>query len=454
MRKVLALLLACTLPFCALAETYGVSVSIDTDENLFINYLKTSLMQLPSAASDPQLDTYIRMIQKLLHGLALDMAFQEDAVSVAVQLGGGRLLDAVFHEQADKVLITSSLLEGYALEEQIEPNPAHQEAVQKLQDLDWHQLADDLRISLNGWLDSIEPVVSYGQFVGDAYEGGTQCTTWALEDKDIAALAEAVFSDEVRANVSLILNALGLDADDLLSKLDSLSDRVAKANVYRYLLRIVKDDQETLKGCSLTVYSQTAQLATASLGIQEKELRLVFGFGVQDKNYWCEMTASARGRNNLTLVSGQCLEWMADKEQSFAYVKSAMSPVSNQSWYCNVTKSGQRYLWDASLYEGDKANYAYHFSSAGTVIPATSTLDCSISIGDSPYTPLTLKLKARPVEAISSPDATLERCSMSDTEDAALYQTLVEMISSKLLARLMKLIPLDLLLQLSLPQMP
>jgi hypothetical protein len=35
-----------------------------------------------------------------------------------------------------------------------------------------------------------------------------------------------------------------------------------------------------------------------------------------------------------------------------------------------------------------------------------------------------------------------------------LYQTLVELISSKMLARLMKLIPLDLLLQLSLPQMP
>ena len=447
MKKVLALLLVCMLPFAALAETYGVSISIDTDETLFSDYLKSALAEFPDAAADPQLDLYMRLIQQLLDGVTVDVAVQEDAVSVALQIGGGTLLDAIFYEVDDQLVITSSLLQGYALTENVESDATTQDAM--LQELDWDVLGTQVNGTFSNWLYELETLVTTGQFVGDAYDGGTKCTTWVLSDKDIAALMETILSGDVRDAVSNVLTAMGFDAQNTLLELDAANARVRKENAYQYLVRAVHDDQNQLKGCSVTVYGDSVQLATFSLGVQEKGICIVFGFGVQDQNYWCELTVNARERNNMTFLSGQCMEWTAPKELRFAYVKTAVEPVSNQEWYCNITKSGQRYLWDASLYEGDKADYAYYFSSEGTANPSAATLDCSFSVGDSPYVPLTLKLKAGPVEALPELDATLARCSLSDPADAALLQSLAEQMYSKLLARLMKLIPLDLLLQLT-----
>lgn len=455
MRKVLALLLACMLPFCALAETYGVSFAVDTDELLFINFLRTALMSQPDAASDPQLDTYVRVIQKLLHGLSFDLSFQEDAISLGVQLGGGKLLDAAFHEQDGSVFVTSSLLEGYALEAPAEADTSRESALQEtIEQLDWHHISEAVSRRNSAWLDSLEPVITYGYFIGDAYEGGSQCITWALDDKDIASLVDAVLSEEVRKMCYSILKPVGLKPDELLQRLDSVNARVMSENDFQYLLRIVTDEQGTFVGASLAVYRETAQLATVSVGTSKEGLRVVFGFGVQEKNYWCELTASAKGRNNLTILNGSCLEWLSDKTQGFAYVKTTVVPVSNQSWYCNVTKSGRRYLWDASLFEGDKTNYAYYFSSSGALDPESAALECSVSIGDSPYTPLTVRLKAGPVEAIPEMEESLKRCAMTDPADAALYQELMERMTSLMMARLMKLIPLDLLLKLRVPQMP
>lgn len=454
MKKVLALLLACMLPFCAVAETYGISVSIDTDETLFTNYLKEALLELPDASESPQMDLYIRLIQKLLDGFGLDFAWQEDAVSAAVKLGGVIFLDAEFYEQGEQMLVTSSLLEGYALEDDVRLDHSYEEAQQMLKQLDWHQLTETMCSSFQAWLNGLEPVITYGQFAGDAYEGGTECTTWALDDADIAAMVEAVFTAEMCDALSALLNALGFDASEVQHELEAVHARVQNENAYRYLLRIVRDDVGAIIGCSLAVYSAAALLGTVSLGIEEKAVRLVFGCGVQEKNYWCEMTAKVKNVNQLTFLSGQCLEWMAEKEQRFSYVKASGVPVSNQEWYCSLTKSGQRTLWDACIYEGDKTQYGYCLSSAGAINPSARTLDCSISVGDSPYIPLTLNVKAGPVEAIHAPDASLLRCSMSDPADASLFQELVERMSSVMMARLMKLIPLDIILQLSMPQMP
>ncbi len=452
MNKMLALLLVLMLPFGALSETYGVSFSIDTDEQLFYDYLRTELISLSDTAYDAQLDTTIRLIQKLLDGFAVELAMQDDAVAVIIQMGGGNLLDMVFHAEEDELAITSSLIDGYALIEDMAKGSRGEGATEDaLGTLNWPSLLDAARNEVSQWIDNLNPVVTEGSFVGDAFEGGTKCKTWALTDRDIADLIARVVSGDVREAISLALTAMGFDAEEMLAGFDELNDRVSADNMYQYLVRSVSNDTGELVGVSLTIYTKSAQLATVSMGLKDKAFELVFGFGLQDQNYWCEFTANRSGKGNLTMLSGKSTEWVAEKNQGFAYVQKRISPVSNMAWYCNVTQSGKRYLWDASVYEGDKANYAYYCSSAGTVNPSTGVLDCSFSIGDAPYTPLTLNVQCGPVEEIPSLDGTIERCSVDNQPK---YQELMEQMSAAFVARMLKLIPLDILLQLNIPEIP
>ena len=454
MKKVLALLLACMLPICALAETYGLTLTVDTDETLFADALRAALAELPEAAQAPQMDAYVSLIQQLLDGLTLDAVLQEDAVSLAVSLEGGNLLDCTFHDQGDRMLMTSSLMAGVALAAEYEAFSPEEEAAQAvLNDLDWTHLWGLVTACINTWQNGLEPIVTHGQFVGDAYTGGTKCTTWAVTDQDIAALVTQLCSGEVREAVSAALTASGFDAQQTLAALDDASARVEANNAYQYLLRVVNNDADEMVGCSLSVFSGMAQLATASLGIQEGEGRLVIGFAVQDQNYWCELAVSADEGEGQTLLKGHCIEWLADQQQSFAFVKVAANPVSHQAWQCSISHDDQQYRWDACFYDGGDPEKVY-LSSQGAYAVDADTLDCSISLGKSGNAPLTLLLLAGPTEAIAEPEATLARYSLNDPADEAQIQELAEQVSATLMARLIKLMPLELVLQLSMPQMP
>lgn len=454
MKKVLALLLACMLPICAQAETYGLTMTVDTDETLFADALRVALAELPEAAQDPQKDTYVSLIQQLLDGLTLDAALQEDAVSLAISLDGGSLLDVTFHDEGNQMLMTSSLMAGITLADEYEQLTQAEESAQAmLNDLDWAHLWSLVTACFNAWQNGLEPMVTHGQFVGDAYTGGTKCTNWAFTDQDIAALVTQLCSGEVREAVSAALTASGFDAQQALAALDDASARVEANNAYQYLLRVVHNDADEMVGCSLSVFSGMAQLATASLGIQEGEGRLVIGFAVQDQNYWCELAISADESEGRTLLKGHCMEWLADQQQCFAFVKVAANPVSHQAWQCSISHDDQQYRWDACFYDGSDPEKVY-LSSQGAYAMDADTLDCSISLGKSGNAPLTLLLLASPAEAIAEPEATLTQYSLDDPADEAQIKALAEQVSATLMARLIKLLPLELLLQLSMPQMP
>lgn len=449
MKRLIALILACLMPICALADTYEMSISVDTDEQLFVAELEKLLSNVPDAADDPQTSLYIQMIQKLLDGLAVNINLQDDAFSVDVQLGGGSLLDYTFYDREDNIVVTSSLFEGRALEFDIEQPSAATGDADALKDLDWHRVEERVSNCFTQWMNSLEPVVTSGTYVGNTFENGSNCKIWAFEDKDVAALVKTAATGEIRAAAAAWLSAIDLDAATMLADLGSISDKVAEENRYRYLLRAVSDETGKWIALTLTVYDGLSQIATVSLGNETQEYRLVFGFGVEDKNYWCEMTVSASRLNNTTYLSGKCIEWMAEKKMSFPYVKNAVTPVSDQAWYCNIAASDKSYSWEASIYEDDKSDSAYCYSSSGTVIPAAGELDCNFSIGNSPYIPLTLKLKCGPGNEIPALDDTLLRCFVTDPADAGQYQEIIEEMSNRLTIRMIKLMPMDLLLEFS-----
>ncbi len=456
MKKLLSMLLAMMLPLCAAAETYSLSVMIDTDSVLFPMYLKQALLEQPDIIPADEVEVCVATMQHLMDGLGLQLTMQDNAVAMDMQAAGENLLDVVAHAAEDAIYFTSSLLPGYALTESVTLNAADEQVLQSAcEAVNWEHVCNTVTEAVNAWLAALKPTVSTGSFAGDAFEGGTVCTTWVITDSDLTALVSAAATQELRGALSNVFAAMNADATVFFAQFDEKNAAVADADTYLYILRMVDDDAGNLCGMSLTIFRDADQVATLSLGVTQKEMKLVLGLGLADQNYWWQFTAKKNQRNNIIFLSGTSREWMADKLQSFPYVCTANAPLSEYEWHCNVTKSGNRYLWDASVYEdNDRADYRYLFSSSGSINSKGKQLDGSISWGDSPYVPLTLKIKFGPAEAIAPLDPALQHCSVSAEEDAKLSHELSNRFTAALMARLIKLLPLDVVLMINQLSMP
>lgn len=451
MKKLLAVLLALVMPFSAMAETYGLSLSVATDETIFTQYAKEAL-RLDPAYADMDLDKLAAAVEQILDGFGVSLTVQEDAAALDIQLGGGSLLDLVVHVTQDALYMTSSLLPGYALREKISA-PTEQElsVAKELASMDWQAVSISVEEAVQQWASVIEPTVMQGMFSGDAYEGGTRCTTWVLSDIDIAALVSAGMTDELRAAVTALLIVIGENADEILSRFDAINDKVADEDAYIYMLRIVENDAGDVVGMSLTVIQEMHQVATVSLGLSGMECRLVVGLGANEDNYWWEISGKRTVVDNVTCFTGNSREWLADKSDAFAYVRERVNPLSNYEWRCSLTQSGKRYLWDGQVNVWNGQAYEALCSTSGVCAPETGTFCGTIGLGTSPYEPLKLQFSFGPVDAIASLDADAEMCDLSDPEDALLSERLQNQLAASFMARLIKRLPMDLLL--SMPQL-
>lgn len=446
MKKLLALLLSLVLPVCALAETYEMTLQVSTDDEVFPAYAKALLQRIPGMTAQDA-DKYANMLRALLKNSAVTAIVQDDAVSLDVSLAGGSLFDMVTYEAENASYLTSSLLPGYALVEALtdaESMPA------LISEEDMLHAGDSVEAAITSWFAGIEPLTTSGVFSGDTYEGGTQCTTWILTDKDVAAYVSAIATDEIRSIWSQMLSGAEVNADDLFARFDEANEHVADEDKHSYVLRVVRDDADQLVGLSLTIIDEVAQIATLSLGVKDKEIRLVMGLGLGSQNYWWECTVQENQRSHLTLLKGTSREWVADKLETFAYVSETNAPVAAYTWSCNVTQSGQRYLWDGTAYEGEITDASRTICSfSGSVNQNTSALEANINLASAGRTPLKIKLNYKPVEEIPPLDPALTLCSIADPEQAELYTELSQQINYEMTLRLIKLLPLDVILTLS-----
>lgn len=453
MKRLLALLLALLLPGCAVAETIGVSVSVEVDEAVFAAYAKQALQTLPEAASY-DLDALSAAVAKCLNGLGIESAAQDDATVVKLRLGNGELLNIAFHTTKDAIYVTSPMLSGYALWDALRID---HEAEAKLDETDWESVSVGVAQAVSAWLADIEPTVTQGTFDGDAYSDGTQCITWMLSDMDMAALISALATEEVRAAFANLMKVVvGLDGSELLAQFDALNARVANEDAYLYILRIVTNDANEFVGASLTILDDVAQIATCSIGVGGSAVKLVVGLGLSEKNYWWELNGRCSQQENITYLSGTSREWLAAKEESYSYVSATNAPLASYVLRGSLTQSGERLLWDGSISLGTEAASEYICSVSGSCMPESRKIETSISLGgNGASAPLRLKLNIGPVEAIPPMDGTLKLCSLTSVADAALYDELTQKFTASLMARLIKLLPMDLIMtinQFTLPQ--
>lgn len=441
MKKIVALLLALLLPVCALAETFEVTLEMRTAQAMFSAILDQSVqeqMGLDGVASE----SVVKLLQSLLGNTKITVINQENASSVSITLNGNSFLDATNYLSGTETLMTSSLIPGYVLVEDADSaTAANTETEQKIM--------EDVHSAYQAWKEALPVETAQGVFSGDAYSGGTSCTTWTITDSDIAVLMSAVMTPELRGMIEQQMDTEAAGEDSVLASFDAANARVAEENKYTYTIRRVIDDADQLIGFSVTVFDQEAQVATFSLGKSDQRIRVVIGLGLKHENYWAECVLTESQRDQTTFLKGEMREWTADKSESFAYVTEANAPAMSYLLNCITTKSGQRELWDGHVYLGTKANAGKEvLSFSGSMNKADQSFEAKFSLVENQQSMMTFSLSKKPVAEIMPPDASLVRCSESDPDQGELYAKVNQEFVFAITMRLMQIIPFDVLLKL------
>lgn len=451
MRRLLVLILALLLPIAAVAETYEVSLEISANELLFEEYFKQWLGEHDGTLPE-KTDLVLEIVRRVMDGASLHMVMQENAAQLEINLAGGTLLDLAFYTLgADKICLTSSMLGKTALADMRTEN----DSSSRLEEIDWTRVGMDLENAVVAWLENMEPTTEYGSFVGDAFDGGSQCVTWSLTDQDIAGLVSTALTEDVRSAAIIVMDEMGLDGADMLGRFERLNATVADEDVYLYILRAVSGAAGEPLGLSLTIIEEDRQVATLSLGLGEETLKLVAGFGMQNKNYWWESTVQSISQLKTLTYSGQTREWMSDKENSFSYVQAMEAPLVDNEWYFTMTDAGSRHHWNGAVYEEQPdGTRSYTFSTNGTVLADGSILSAQFALGSEQASALSLKLDFKPADEIPDLADDVVIYDATDPADADKAEQMMDQLASVLSARLMKLLPMDLIFRLNTPSIP
>ena len=436
MKKLLALLLALLLPLCAAAETYGFSIQVQVDETNFMGAVQNVLTNggVDVAAAEKQAE----LMKQLVDGMGLQLKFDDSAFSLVFQLCGSRLFDLTAYEQGEMTLVTSSMLAGYALAETAESQES------TIPQSEWDAAAQSVAATLLSWLDDVEKTESAGMFVGDAFEGGTKCTTWTLDDKMLSQLIDEMLTEDVREVLSAMYEEMGLEAAEILANLDKVNKDAALNNRYAYVLRAV-ENEEKLVGLSLTVLQGDEQAATISIGFKENGITAVIGLGLEKQNYWCEFSSEWTDYEDNNSVIATVREWAASKDDAFAYVKGATAPANAIEWTFNAIPDAAGYSWNSALH----ANGEVLLNANGTAVPEEKTYNGTIIFGTDVKPLLNISFAMQPTDAIPEMDTSLVICSASDPADAELFEKLSNQLVAAISARLLKILPMDLILQMA-----
>lgn len=438
MKRLFAILLAILLPMCAVAETYQLSLGMQLDEAMI-----SQLAALPGNDADPRkTELMIKIAQYVLDGASVKVTVQDDAARIDIGISGGSLLDMTIYTEGDMAYVTSSLIPGKALTYEVVGTSEEEP--------DLTGVMNAVTTLLESRMTANPGVITTGSFTGDAYTGGTRCTTWYFSDKDIADLISELMTGEASQAVLSCLTAMGFEPEKL-SEIAAANDAVAQENQYAYIFRKVENDAGDVIGLSFTIIHEDTQVATLSLGAEKDGMRGVLGIGMPDQNYWWEFTLEAGDLQGRTSYGGISREWTSDKRNSFAYVAANEEPTLDTKWYCNVRKVGNRYLWDAGVYDAvDQVLMDYLFTSTGSVNPSTGLLDSEFTLSSI----MTLSIDLGPVKAIPPMPADLACYSLTDPAMEKQTGKVLDLFASAIAARMIKLLPMDLILLLSAPAIP
>lgn len=354
MKKILALLLALLLPVAAFAEASTLEMSVTMDVENAASIFK-SMGMFNGATNEEEL---CRLFAELVDGFRMRLLTQDDATRFEMSFDETTLLDLSVLYGGENLIFTSDMMGGTGLSMPMALlNPEHDEFLTLLADTDWEGLLGGMAMAVMQQIDAVEITETRGSYSGAAYEGGVYAINVTLDDKVIAGLLNAMLTEEVRALIGKMAAYWDMDGESLLAQIDAVNAEAAADNAHRYIIRVVYDEAMNLIGLSVTVMQGEKQLCALSIGVDEAQLRIVAGFGLDDVNYWhyqeinWQETAAEDGKVSLRFW-GEILEFTAPKASDFAFaIKTYTDFNMLRQWEMNVTTQGNGATWRYTVSE-------------------------------------------------------------------------------------------------------
>lgn len=437
MKRIASLLLTLLLAMVPLAAaencriTFSVSVADETEVQ---HQTEAFALQVAEMFADVNVPSLTDFLLRVAQETSLTILVQDKASALDVVLAGYPVLDVCAYRIADAMLLTSSLMPGYAASIGYEP------AAETLNLQDMLSAAESLQPVLSAWLAGVEGVRTEGVFAGDAYAGGSYCTTYTLQERDISALLSALLTPEVQQCLQPVLAASELDAEAFFAMLTAENDAHAAENQYAYIIRLVDDANGELVGASLTILKDNVQLATASLGLTSDALDLVVGLGLPQENYWFDLRVDITAFKALYCDTIRLREFRAPKDETYAYATASRAPETWLTWSLTAYEASGKDHIDALLVNeltGEQLRLRGSISeepSTLTVETVDLPLHMSITIEETGDTVLAMH------EGLMVFNI--------DESSSEAYIAAMEELTKRFAAKMMKIIPMDLLMML------
>lgn len=285
-KKIISLLLALML-LCGTAAAEGAYqltlewASVPEGTKLYL--------QRTSDNSESKIDQLAGALSELAEKSNIRLNIQEDAVYFALSMMDTLLLDMGIYVQENETIMTSTLMPGrYVLiSDTIEAEVTDPATWLKVEEVDLDAVLAECLQTFLVWCSDIPGTEEHGNFVGDAYTGGTHCRSFTFDDADVAKLLDQLLD---------VLDKHGIDdaaLEEITSSAPIATLRVknreaAEANRFTYRLSLVTDDINRSVGASLLVMEGDKQVMTFSLATADNGIRLVCGYGMNDQNHYIE----------------------------------------------------------------------------------------------------------------------------------------------------------------------
>ena len=437
MKRIASLLLIFLLAMAPMADadSFRITLSMSVADEAEVQHQAEALaLQIAEMFADVNVQSLTDFLLRLAKETSMTILVQEEASALDIVLAGYPMLDVCAYRTADAMMVTSSLMPGYAAAVE------YYDAAKALDLQGILPAVASLQPVLSAWLTGVESVRTEGVFSGDAFAEGTYCTTYTLQERDIAALLSSLLTPEVQQCLQPVLAAAEMEASAFFSMLTAENDAHAAENQYTYIVRLVDNENGELTGTSLTVLEDNVQLATASLGLTSDALDLVIGLGLSQENYWFDLRLDVAALPALYCDTVRLREFRAPKDETYAYATASRAPETWLTWsFTAYEASGKEHIDTLIVNELTSEQLRLHGSfSEEPFMLMLETVD------------LPLDLRVTLEESDEKVSGMQEGLMVFDVEEsnAEAYIDAMEELTKRFAAKLMKIIPLDLLLML------
>lgn len=450
MKRLLALLIALLLPAAALAQSTCTELMMTVDEAFCAQILAASGM-----FGEDDAGKLSAALAKVMNGFGMRVYAQENGSAFEVIMGGQKLFDMTMMEADEQTVVASDLFPGSGLVFPMAMLEGDEDIISALlMGADWQALLSGVTDAVLAACDGLEIVTSRGSFMGDAYMGGAYCTTVRLDDSDVAEILSSVLTDDVRMLLENVLQAMELDAAAFLGQLDEKHQQVAEENKYQYILRLVADADSRLIGGSAVVLSGNEQLATLSVGFGERELHIVFGTGMGDQNYWCDLLVTDENQadsGNTMKLRAMMLEFYGEKDVDFRYaIATTQEFLARTNAVLDIVPHARGMTWNYSQTVSTKGvEQVEKITCTGMTMQNNMLVGTlTFALGDKVYMTISLSSKSCASREMSTAGLLLCDMSAADGEQAAQLEEIGTEAGLNLVVKLLQVFPAELLTDL------